>query len=64
MSNGKKFREKVGSGGKVGGEGGGTSKKRAEKVAAQSAWMKVKHNENFNDQRLRGKRNRGRSSHP
>ncbi len=60
----KKFRVKVRIGGKIWGEGWGTSKKRAEKVAAQSAWMKVMHNENFNDQRLRGKRNRGRSSHP
>ncbi len=60
----KKFRVKVIIKGKVLGEGWGTSKKRAEKIAAQSAWMKVIHNENFNDQHLRGKRNRGRSSHP
>ncbi|MFQ6066935.1 MAG: ribonuclease III [bacterium] len=60
----KKFRVKVKIEGKVWGEGWGTSKKRAEKIAAQSAWMKVMHGENFNDQRLRGKRSRGRDSHP
>jgi ribonuclease-3 len=60
----KKFRVKVKIEGKIWGEGWGTSKKRAEKIAAQSAWMKVMHNENLNGQRLRGKRNCGRGSHP
>ncbi len=60
----KKFRVKVKIEGKIWGEGWGTSKKRAEKIAAQSAWMKVIRNENSDDQCLRGKRNRGRNSHP